>query len=88
MSVEDPELAIKFANTVLEELALLRAELMSQRKLITELLSLTTKEPRRSIRQRLYRDRLKGPFDIARALKERVGLPEPKEWPKPPKKSH
>jgi hypothetical protein len=70
----DPDLPVKFANGVLEELAILRGELVSQRSLLIELLSRTTREPRRRIKDRLYDKRLVGPVHIARELKQRVGL--------------
>jgi len=72
----DPELAEKFANVVLEELAALRGELISHRALLIELLSRTSKEPRRKIKDRLYGRRLRGPMSLARELKERAGLRE------------
>jgi len=70
----DPELPFRFANVVLEELAILRAEMISQRSLLIELLSRTSKERRRKIKDRLYDKRNAGPFRMARELKRRVGL--------------
>jgi hypothetical protein len=77
----DPELPTKFAKAVLNELALIRAELISQRKLLVELLSRNSKEPRRKIKHRLYQDRLRGPFEIAPALKLKVGFEAMDESP-------
>lgn len=70
----DPELPLKFANVVLEELASIRSELVSQRTALIEILSRTTKERRRTIKDRLYDKRLHGPMDRAPALKARIGL--------------
>lgn len=72
----DPELPERFAVSVLEELALLRAEMISQRSLLIELLSNVTKEQRRKIKHRLYDKRNAAAFSIAPALRQRVGLKE------------
>lgn len=69
----DPELAIKFANTMLEELAAIRGELISQRKLLIDLSSKVTHERRRKVKNRAYGTRLRT-IDIARELKQRAGL--------------
>jgi hypothetical protein len=70
----DPELPEKFATSVLEELALLHAELISQRSLLIELLSRTSKERRRRIKDRLYDKRIAASFRIAPELRKRAGL--------------
>jgi hypothetical protein len=70
----DPDLPIRFANTILEELAQIRAELLSQRKLLIEISSRQSKEPRRKIKDRAYDDR-KSFFSILREAKKQVGLP-------------
>lgn len=74
----DPELPYRFANAVLEELALIRGELIAQRKLLIELASCVSKERRRTIKDRTYDRRLTG-LDIAKKLKGRVKLPAPEE---------
>ena len=73
----DPELPVRFADTVLEELATIRAELFAQRKLLIELLSRVSKERRRKIKDRLYDERTKTFYTIARDLKRKVWLEEP-----------
>ena len=75
----DPRVARAFAETVLEELARIRAEQVAQRKLLVELLSRISKERRRKIRDRTYDVRVKGRV-IAIDLKRQVGLlPMPDE---------
>jgi hypothetical protein len=70
----DPELPEKFAISVLEQLALLRAEMVAQRSLLIELLSRTTHERRRKIKERLYDKRMATAFRIAPGLRKHVGL--------------
>jgi hypothetical protein len=70
----DPELPEKFATSVLKELALLRAEMISQRSLLIELLSRISHERRRKIKDRLYDKRIDAAFRIAPTLRKRVGL--------------
>lgn len=69
----DPELPIKFANAVLEQLAFIRTELITQRKLLIALSSHNTHERRRDIKGRL-RDQRRNAHDIAAELKREVGL--------------
>lgn len=72
----DPDIGRRFANTVLEELARLRCEQVSQRKLIVELLSVITKERRRKIKDRAFERREHWRI-VADELKEDVGLLPP-----------
>ncbi len=71
---KDPELPEKFATAVLEQIALLRAEMISQRSLLIELLSRTSHERRRKIKDRLYDKRMDAAFRIAPSLRKHVGL--------------
>ena len=71
-----PEVQGKFATAVLEELALLRAEMISQRSLLIELLSRITKERRRQIKDRLYDKRITASFRIAPMIRKTSGLPK------------
>jgi hypothetical protein len=70
----DPELPEKFATSLLEQIALLRAEMVAQRSLLIELLSRTTHERRRTIKERLYDKRMAVAFRIAPSLRRHVGL--------------
>ena len=70
----DSELPEKFATSVLEQLALLRGEMVAQRSLLIELLSRTTHERRRKIKDRLYDKRNAAAFRIAPSLRKHVGL--------------
>jgi len=70
----DPELPEKFATSVLEQLALLRGEMISQRSLLIELLSRTSHERRRKIKDRLYDKRVDATLRIAPSLRKHVGL--------------
>ena len=69
----DPKLPVRFARNVLTELALIRGELFAQRKLLIELTSHITKEPRREIKERTYRRSLRG-LSLRHKLEEWVGL--------------
>jgi hypothetical protein len=71
---EDPMLGTRFAHVVLEELAMLRAELVCQRSIHIELLSRLSRESRRKIKLRLYLKNNLAPHLIAKDLKARVGL--------------
>ena len=77
----EPAWNVKFVTTLLEEISILRGELISQRKLLIELLSIVSKEPRRKIKERAYQNRLVGPFGIAKDVKKHLGLIEDKEQP-------
>jgi hypothetical protein len=67
-------LAVRFAHVVLEELAMLRAELVCQRSIHIELLSRLSRESRRKIKHRLFLKNELAPHRIAKELKQRVGL--------------
>lgn len=77
----EPAWNVKFVNTLLEEISILRGELISQRKLLIELLSIVSKEPRRKIKERAYQNRLVGPFRIAKDTKKHLGLIKDPEQP-------
>jgi hypothetical protein len=70
----DSELPEKFATSILEQFALLRAEMVAQRSLLIELLSRTSHERRRKIKERLYHKRIAAAFRIAPCLRKDVGL--------------
>jgi len=70
----DPELPEKFATSLIEQIALLRAEVIAQRSLLIELLSLTSHERRRKIKDRLYDKRMKVVFRLAPSLRKHIGL--------------
>lgn len=57
---------------MLNELAEIRAEQRSHRKLLVEILSVITKEPRRKIKDRAFWNRVEG--NRSHTLKRRVGL--------------
>lgn len=78
-----PAWNVKFVTTLLEEISILRGELISQRKLLIELLSIVSKEPRRKIKERAYQNRLVGPFGIARNIKKQLELVGDKDAQKP-----
>jgi len=77
--MKDPKLPERFAVTILEQLAFIRAELFAQRKLLIEILSSITKERRRKIKERTYDRCIRGHWK-ARELKQRVGF-IPKDKP-------
>jgi hypothetical protein len=70
----DPELPEKFATSLIEQIALLRAEMIAQRSLLIELLSRTSHERRRKIKERLYDKRMAAAFRIAPSLRKHIGL--------------
>jgi hypothetical protein len=71
---KDPEIGEKFAVAIIEQLALLRAELICQRALLIELVSRASHERRRTIKERVYDKRMAAAFRIAPSLRKKVGL--------------